>query len=74
MAGGAGLIFIAIFGAMIIIPCVVVGWMGCRFIDNLGRYPTKTPVLQTGMLFWLFVTEVTAFTLILAFFKILVAE
>ena len=72
--GGAGAIFVMIFGVLITIPCVVVGWLGSRFLDNLGRYPTKTPVLQTRMLFWLVIVEVVSFGLILAFFKILVTD
>lgn len=74
MMGGAGLVFVGIYLFLIFVPCFVVGFLGYRFIENLGRYPSKTPVFQVKMLFWMVVTEIVSMSLLMAFFKILVAE
>jgi hypothetical protein len=65
------LIFIAIFYVLILIPCVGVGWVGWNLINQLGRFPSKTPAIQMGIIFKLVVVELVSFTLILAFFKVL---
>jgi len=72
--GSTGLIFVLIFYVCIIIPCVGVAWLGKNLLNQLGRYPSKTPAIQIGVAFKLVVIEVVSFTLILTFFKILVAE
>jgi len=67
-------VFILIFYVMIIIPCVGVSVIGYKLIDKLGRFPSKTPAIQMGVLVKLVVVEVVSFTLLLSFFKALVAE
>ena len=68
------LIFVLIFFVLIGIPCVGIGWIGFKLIEKLGRYPSKTPAIHMSALFKLIVIEVVSTTLLLAFFKILVAE
>jgi len=69
----AGLIFVAIFGSIVSIPCIAIAVLGYKTIMQLGTYPSKTPAIQMSVFFKLLVTEVVSFTLILAFFKALVA-
>lgn len=70
----AAVVFILIFFVVMLIPCVGVAWLGSKLINKLGRYPSKTPALQISIIFRLAVLEVVSFTLLLVFFKILVAE
>lgn len=66
--------FIVIFYILIFIPMFGVSWIGFKMITKLGRYPSKTPAIQMGVLFKLLVIEVVSFTMLLTFFKILVSE
>jgi len=43
-------------------------------INQLGRYPSRTPAIQLSVVLKLVVLEVVSWTLLLLFFKILVAE
>ena len=72
--GKAAFVFMLIFWLLMLIPCVGVGWLGKKMIDELGRYPSKTPAIQTGILFKLAVIEIVSVSLILSFFKALVAQ
>jgi len=68
---GAAIVFILLFFAFTIIPCVGTAIIGVNLINKLGRFPSKTPSVQMSVLFQLVVLEVVSFTLILAFFKVL---
>jgi hypothetical protein len=68
------LVFIAIFYILMFIPCLGVGWIGYKLITRLGRYPSRTPAIQLGVMLKLVIVEVVSLTLILLMFKILVAE
>jgi len=68
------LILMALFFVGINIPCFVIAWLGSRFIEKLGRYPSQTPAIQTGVVLQLVIVEVATFTFILALFKILSPE
>ncbi len=72
--GSAALLFIIIFFIVTLIPCVGVGWLGYKLITRLGRFPSKTPAIQLGILVKLIIVEVVSLTLLLLLFKILVAE
>jgi len=71
--GGVALIFILFYWTVILIPAVGTCWIGRSLINRLGRWPSKTPAIQMSILFKLVVLEVVSFTLLLAFFKALVA-
>ncbi len=73
MGSTAG-IFIIIYFIMIAVPCIGVGWLGYKLITKLGRYPSKTPAIQLGIMIKLIIVEVVSLTAILLFFKILVSE
>jgi len=68
------IVFAIIFFILIAIPCVGIAWLGSRLINRLGRYPSKTPAIQMSVVFKLTVLEIVSWTLLLLFFKILVAE
>ena len=72
--GSAAAIFVVIFFVLVLIPCVGIAWIGTRLINKLGRYPSKTPAIQLSVVLQLAVLEIGSWTLILLFFKILVAE
>lgn len=74
MTGGAGYIFLAIFFVLIAIPCVGIAWLGTKMINQLGRYPSKTPAIQMSIVLKLTVLEIGSWTMLLLFFKVLVAE
>jgi hypothetical protein len=67
-------VFIFIFLVLMAIPCAGVAVIGYRLITRLGTFPSKTPALQMSVLLRLIVLEVVSFTLLLVFFKVLVAE
>ena len=72
--GNLAFIFIIIFWVIMLIPCIGIGWIGLKLINKLGRYPSKTPAIQMNVLFKLIFIEVISFTLLIGFFKVLVAE
>lgn len=74
MFGGAGYIFLVIFFVLIAIPCVGIAWLGTKMINQLGRYPSKTPAIQMSIVLKLTVLEIGSWTMLLLFFKVLVAE
>ena len=68
------IIFMGIFFWLIFIPCAGIAWIGKKLIDRIGRYPSRTPALQTQVIFKLTVIEVVSLTLLLGFFKVLVTD
>jgi len=71
---GAAVVFVLVMDSFMILPCIGIGWIGVRLINKLGRFPSKTPAIQLGVMFQLIVLEVISFTLLVGFFKALVAE
>jgi len=69
-----GLIFIVIFAVVIAIPCVGVAWLGKGMLDQLGKFPSRTPAIQINIVIKLLVLESVSWTLLLLFFKILSAK
>ena len=72
--GGTAWIFISIFYGIILFICIGVGWIGRNLLEDLGRFPSKTPAIQMGILFKLVVLEVTGMTLLVLFFKALTSQ
>ncbi len=62
-------IFAIVFAPIIIIPCVLVALMGRKMIDQLGRYPTQTPIIQMSIFWKLVVVEIITFFCLIAFFQ-----
>mgnify|MGYP001579751869 CR=1 FL=1 len=72
--GSVAIIFVIIFTILMAIPCAGVAWIGSRLINQLGRFPSRTPAIQLSVVLKLTVLEVVSWTLLLLFFKVLVAE
>ena len=70
----AALVFLLIWAALILIPCIAMGWLGYRLITKLGQYPSRTPLIQKSFMFPYIVVAVASMTAIIVFFKILTAE
>ena len=60
-----GLFFIIIMG-----PCFAVAVMGYKTIEEMGRYPSKTPFIQMGIFWKLVPLEIISFLLLLVFYHI----
>ncbi len=72
--GSTALIFILIFYAIMLIPCIGVTIIGKNLINKIGQYPSRTPALQLGVLLKLVILEVVSFTMLMVFFKALIAD
>mgnify|MGYP000869305497 CR=1 FL=1 len=68
---GTSLILVGLFFLMINVPCAIIFWLGRKFIEKLGRYPSQTPAIQIDLCIKLAIVEVVSFTFIMAVFKIL---
>ncbi len=67
-------VFIFAFSLIIIIPCVLVALMGRKMIDQIGRYPTKTPVIQMSIFIQLIVVEVVTFFSLYGFYQFFLGQ
>jgi hypothetical protein len=72
--GSAAVVFVCIFFVLVTIPCVGIAWLGKRMIDKVGNFPSKTPGIQMEIVIKLVFLEIVSMTLLLLFFKVLVAE
>ncbi|MDP8213359.1 MAG: hypothetical protein P9X22_08770 [Candidatus Zapsychrus exili] len=61
-------IFSAMFSVIIIIPCIIIAALGKRTIESMGRYPSKTPTIQMGILIQLVVVEIITFLSLTVFY------
>ena len=62
-------IFAAIYAVVILVPCALVTWIGRDMINQLGRWPTKTPAIQMGIFWKLVVIEVVTFIVMTRVFQ-----
>ena len=65
-----GLIFIGCFVVMVGFPCVMIGFLGPKLIDEIGTWPTKTARAQMKMVLPLLLVEVVSFCMLAVFFQI----
>ncbi len=65
-----GLVLIFIFSFIMILPCVGLGWVGYKMMNQLGRYPSRASEIQLKALVKLLVIEVFAFLLLIGFYQI----
>ena len=70
----ASFVFLMIWAALILIPCIAMGWLGFRLITKLGQYPSRTPLIQKGIMFPYILVAVASMTAIMIFFRILTAD
>lgn len=64
------LVFVAVFAVIVIVPCVIIALMGRKAIKEMGRYPTRIPLIQTKMMMPLLVVDVVTFALLLGFYNV----
>lgn len=62
-------IFIFILSCIVLIPCILVVMLGTKMINQLGRYPTKTPIIQMSIFFPLVLIEFFAFGAFVLFYN-----
>ena len=62
-------IFASVYAVIILVPCVLVAWIGRKMIRQLGQYPSKTPAIQMSIFIQLVAIEVATFTLMIGFFR-----
>ena len=67
-------IFAAVFAPLIIVPCILVAVMGRKMINQLGMFPTQTPIIQLSIFWKLVVTEIVTFVCLIAFFQFFSAK
>ena len=68
------IVLIGLFFLGVNIPCATIIYIGMRYFNMMGRYPSKTPKIQMNTIMVLAMTEVITFTILLALFKVLSPE
>ena len=63
-------IFVFVFAIIIIIPCVLVIMIGKKAVEDMGRYPTKIPLIQMSIFLKLVAIEVATFMALLIFLRV----
>ncbi len=64
-----GFIFIAIFLIVMVIPCVLIAFLGSRLIYQLGQYPTRSVKANMDMALPLLGSMVLSFGLLVVFYR-----
>lgn len=59
-----------VFGIIITISCVLLGIIGTKMIDQMGRYPSKAPVIQLSIVGKLILIEIFAFGSLMIFYNV----
>ena len=65
-----GALFVLFFGLIVGLPCFFVAFLGSKMVNDLGNFPTKTAKIQVGILWKIFIVEVVAFLMLVAFYHI----
>ncbi len=63
-------IFATLYSFGIIVACFFVTKLGCKMIEQLGVYPSKTPIIQMSIFLKLVVLEILTFIYLIVFFQI----
>jgi hypothetical protein len=71
---GVSLIFSSIYSMMIIVPCVITLVIGRRVIQEVGRWPAKTPAIQMSIVWKLITLEVITFFFLISFFQFFASQ
>lgn len=64
------LIFVGVFALIVLIPCAIIAIMGRKAINEMGRYPTRIPLIQSKMMLPLIFVDVITFALLLGFYNV----
>ncbi len=62
-----GLIFLSVFSVVVGAPCIAIGIIGTRMINELGNFPSKAASIQLSAIWKVAVVELVAFTLLAGF-------
>ncbi len=68
---GAGIFFVIIFTFILLIPCVLIAYIGFRMITQLGYFPSKTPAIQLSILWKLVAIEIISISALLILYQAL---
>ena len=63
-------LFAGLWFVVLVVPCAGIIWIGWNMLNRIGRYPSKMPFIQLGIILKLVIVEVISVTLILLFFRI----
>lgn len=66
-------IFAVVFIPIIMIPCILVCLIGRKMIDQLGMFPSQTPIIQMSIFGKLVLIEIVTFGLLLGFYQFFTA-
>ncbi|MCA9403666.1 MAG: hypothetical protein KC897_07785 [Candidatus Omnitrophica bacterium] len=64
------LIFIGVFAVIVLVPCIIIALMGRKAIKEMGRYPTRIPLIQSKMMMPLLMVDVVTFALLVGFYNV----
>ncbi|MCA9394116.1 MAG: hypothetical protein KC900_07930 [Candidatus Omnitrophica bacterium] len=64
------LIFIGVFAVIVLVPCIIIALMGRKAINEMGRYPTRIPLIQSKMMMPLLMVDVVTFALLVGFYNV----
>lgn len=64
-----GFVFIVIFLIVMVIPCVLIAFLGSRLINQLGQYPTRSVKANMDMALPVLGSMVLSFGLLAAFYR-----
>ena len=62
-------VFAVVYSFIILVPCVLVAFVGRGMIERLGRFPTKTPFIQMSIFFQLVIIEAFTFFGLIGFYQ-----
>lgn len=68
---GPMLILLLVFTFVMAVPCIGTIILGSRLMDRLGRYPSKTPVIQINTIAKLVALEVISFGMLTMLYHVL---
>ena len=64
------IIFCVVFGLIVIIPCIIIAIMGRKMINQMGQFPSQTPIIQMKVFLPLMVLEVVTFASLIGFYNV----
>ena len=67
---GESFIFLSVYALIILVPCGLITIIGKKMINELGRYPSRSPSIHMSIFMKLVVIEIMTFACLLGFFKI----
>jgi hypothetical protein len=66
---GPSFIFSLIFSFVILIPCIVIAFMGRRMITRLGTFPSQAPSILMSICLQFILVAIVSLGLLVSFFQ-----